>query len=274
MRNKNIRLPQSADTDVQQVARSTRHYRYGYSRSSDCRRWGEPGQDYLTLAERESSLSFVLCDGVSQSYEGGFAARFVGDRLLDWLLSFGETAALQPGDGQRLLNQFMKELTKEASQCLQEQAISPSIQGLLREALSLKKEQGSATMYCGGRIDYPGTQHPNGRLLLVWQGDIRCRIWRDRNETTAELPGDLLSVRGQWNSVAGPVGGMSFWYCTELLLKQRKGELLLYTDGFQALDRYPRVTGELLSELLASETEHPSSDDISFLQVTWDFTSS
>ncbi|XID94307.1 hypothetical protein ACF3MZ_07230 [Paenibacillaceae bacterium WGS1546] len=266
-------LSQTSDTSVRERSSSTCPYRYGYFRSSECREAGEPGQDYLTIAERDNSLSFVLCDGISQSYYGEFAAKFVGDRLLDWLSSVEAHPADPMLEWQRELDRYMRELTVEAGVRLQDHLVPPDIQGWLRDVLTEKKKRGSATMYCGGRIDFPGKPYPDGRLLLAWQGDIRCRIWRDREERTEELFGDRFHTRHQWNSVAGPVGGMPNLFCSSLLQGGNTGELLVYSDGFQALDRFPFLSDLPLAELMANEASRPSSDDICFYQVNWNFTS-
>ncbi|MFC6551967.1 hypothetical protein [Cohnella cellulosilytica] len=272
MMDERIQLPQSSETPIQLRSGPNLQYRYGYARSSECREADEPGQDYLTFVESEESLSFVLCDGVSQSYYGDFAAKFVGDRLLEWLLDGEAYATETPSEWQRRLNRYMCEVAADAEERLKVREVSPDMHEWLRDVLAEKKKRGSATMYCGGRIDFPGTQFPDGRLLLAWQGDIRCRIWREREELTQDLLGNKFRTDQQWNSVVGPIGGMPHLIYSSLLQGGTKGELLLYSDGFQALDRYPSVSDMPIQELFSNEAGHPSSDDISFLQAIWDYT--
>lgn len=272
MCRRRVQLPQAVETPIQASIRSGWAYHYGYSRSAESREAGDPGQDYLTFEERAECLLFALCDGVSQSYYGDLAAKFVGDRLLDWLAVEGEADAEISGlDRQAHLDQYMRRMTATAGEIVRKHVIPPGIQGMLRDVLLEKRERGSATMYCGGRIDLPRESLPEGRLLLVWQGDIRCRVWSGDVEETSERLGSRFHTTQQWNSVTGPVGGMPHVYESRLLQGGAGGELLLYTDGLGILDSYPRVSAHQLSECSDNEAMRPSSDDISYLQVNWQF---
>jgi len=83
--NRRIELPQQSETGLQQVRQSSWTYLYGYSRSAESVASGDPGQDYLSFADSDSSFNFALCDGISMSYFGDIAAKFLGDRLIEWL---------------------------------------------------------------------------------------------------------------------------------------------------------------------------------------------
>lgn len=256
---------------MQQASRPGWACRYGYVRSMECRQAGESGQDYLALDIGDQGLSFVLCDGISQSYYGELAARMVGDRLLDWLAEAGEAARDEPEALRRHWDACSRELAASASQTIREHEISTDIQGMLREVLLDKKRLGSATVYCGGRIDFPCDAFPGGRLLLVWQGDIRCRIWNGTSEVTWSRLGNRFHTREQWNSIAGPTGGIPHLFMDRLLHGARRGELLIYTDGLKVLDSHNPVTGQALAQAVASASGQPASDDISYLQVQWDY---
>lgn len=165
----------------------------------------------------------------------------------------------------------MRSLTSLADTIVQQHRMPPHIQGLWRDVLTEKKDRGSATMYCGGRIDFPRFTLPRGRLLIVWQGDIRCRIWNGAREETMCRLGERFDVRQQWNSKLGPLGDMPHVYEDQLIHDEAGGELLIYTDGLQVLDTLDRVLEKQLSEYSVNEAMKPSSDDMSYIQVNWHF---
>lgn len=257
---------------MEQISRPGWSCRYGYSRATECREADDPGQDYLTLDIGDNRLQFVLCDGISQSYYGELAAKLVGDRLLDWLADIGVPSPADQVQLQRRWENSLRELTITADELLRQHVISPDIQGMLREVLSDKKRLGSATMYCGGRIDFPDNAIPEGRILLAWQGDIRCRIWNGTAEATEARLGNRFDTREQWNSVAGSIGGRPHLMVDRLLRENKRGELLIYSDGLQVLDRLDIVPAQQLAAAAAEEARHPASDDISYLQIQWDYT--
>ncbi|THF73932.1 hypothetical protein [Cohnella fermenti] len=263
-------MSQRMETEVRQrILCEGREYSYGYSRSRESRLGGEPGQDYLTFAESAEALCFALCDGIGLSYYGDYAARFVGDRLIDWL---AELPRANEGGAELSyrLDRYMRQMTAEATEQLREHEIPPTITGMLREVLSVQKKKGSGTMYGAGRIDWPSAELPEGRIVLVWQGDIRIRLWADGVEASARL-GDNFHTRHQWNSVAGPVGGPPCVHCDKLASLGRRGALTIYSDGLQALDRFASpLPVPQLATLLNGEARHPSSDDISVFQANWE----
>lgn len=59
--------------------------RYGYGRAAETVHQGDTGQDFAAVRMKGNVCNFVLCDGVGMSYLGDFAARFLGNALLDWL---------------------------------------------------------------------------------------------------------------------------------------------------------------------------------------------
>jgi len=268
-----VQVSQYAETAMQEAIRDGWLYRYGYSRAMESQAAGDPGQDYLTIAEQEGSLQFVLCDGVSQSYYGDLAAKFIGDRLLDWLSDVGDRQESHDSGLQTSLRRYLTALTGEAQTLVRQHHIPPEVPDMLREVLQAKKELGSAAMYCAGRIDLPNESKPDGRLWLVWQGDIRCRIWNGSAEESKMRFGDRFHTWHQWNTTAGAVGGMPHVYQDRLVHGGKRGELLLYSDGLQALDCMACLTDERLAEIAADEAGHRSSDDICYLQVMWDFNS-
>src|SRR5204863_8715190 len=85
MRHDTLQVAQDRETPVRVERYAAFSWRYAYARSSDTRRVSDPGQDYLTFCYDDSAFAFALCDGVSQSFFGDLAARFLGDALINWL---------------------------------------------------------------------------------------------------------------------------------------------------------------------------------------------
>lgn len=269
MMNQRIQISQQSETEIRQVSRSVWEYEYGYSRSAESRNAGDSGQDYITFLEGEGYMLFVICDGISQSYFGEWAAKFLGDHLMDWLqnLNIGDwdEALLQ-----RSLDRYLTNITVIATESLKLHQIPPHIHGMLRDVLSAKKDKGSGAVYGCGRIDLPNDDFPEGRLVLAWQGDIRLRLWSDQMEVTAKL-GDRFHTFHQWNSAKGPVGGMPYVYCDSLRIGGTRGALLLYSDGLNALDPIEHISKDLLLLLLKAEAEEASSDDLSVFHLCWNY---
>ncbi|GKU77593.1 hypothetical protein L3i20_v219900 [Paenibacillus sp. L3-i20] len=242
-------------------------YHYGYSRSTEARESEDIGQDFLTFFEEKDYVSFAICDGISMSYYGDFASSFLGESLLQWLLTIDE-AEVETEALSAHLHTYLLDKAKEADERLKDHQIPTYIKGMLRDVLLSKKKLGSGSIYGCGRIDWPCEAYPEGRIVLAWQGDIRIRLWSEGHERKG-LFGNRFHTREQWNSVSGPVGGSPHTYVGDLLGLGSEGGLLLYSDGLQALDSMEQVLPEEMSSTIRSESLNLSSDDMSIFQVQW-----
>lgn len=265
---KPIRLPQEMDTDIQSVSDSIWQYQYAYYRSMESREVNDLGQDYVTYLADEDCMSFVICDGVSLSYFGDLAARILGDQLLSWLYS-QEQIEIDTRSIQSDLETYLVEITNAATRQLDTHKIPDYIQGILREVLLDKKEHGSDSIYGAARIDLPCSVYPKGRILIVWQGDIRIRLWSHNEERTEEL-GNQLASSHRWNSKVGPVGSLPHVYCSDLISFGTKGRLILYSDGLKDLDCLINPDIDEIKSALNISIQDPSSDDMSFFNIDWD----
>lgn len=245
-------------------------YQYGYSRSAEARELGDTGQDYVTFIEGEDSIVFALCDGISMSYYGDFAASFLGESLRDWLTTL-DPASNETTELSHQLYELLKVKAEEARKQLIDHHIPSYINGMLREVLLAKKKLGSGAIYACGRIDMPSEDIPQGRIVLIWQGDIRIRMWAGAQEKKGYL-GDRFHTREQWNSTAGAVGGIPHVYMDHLMNWGNQGKLLLYSDGLQAMDHIDDTSQEGMSRIMKKEADNPSSDDMSIFQIRWHFT--
>ncbi|WP_035119749.1 protein phosphatase 2C domain-containing protein [Cohnella panacarvi] len=265
-----IGLPQNAETKSRTIHSGTWTYRYGYIRSSDCRQSGDPGQDYVAFEDKSGALAFVVCDGISLSYYGDIAARFAGDKLLDWL---GSEDARHGGPAvvRQSLERMLQEAAGECASLLDRHTYPASLPAIVKEALDAKKRLGSGTVFACGRLDPPGGQYPGGRMLLAWLGDVRVRWWGKDGEFTYRDP-STIDTRHQWNSSDGTVGGGPWIHIEDRLASAgRNGELLVYSDGLAALDAFRTIDAVTLERVLERESLHPSSDDMSYKLIRWNF---
>jgi len=271
-----LRVPQDSETQVQIVQRRSFSYRYAYARSTETRTANDSGQDYLVIREGDRTFVFALCDGVSQSFYGDLAARILGDALVDWL--WQALPPMSDADAiQIALTAYLEELTAFATLEVQQQALPPDLPVMLREVLEQKRILGSESTFVAGRVDLPGPDLPDGRVILIWMGDSRLRLWESqpmtneesRSERTAEL-GNAFHTAERWSSRHGPVGGRPHVFVIPI---EQNGHcqlagLTVYSDGLTALDEfsYP-VPNPTIQDLIARSSESATSDDISFLEL-------
>jgi len=265
-----IALPQHAETKPRTIHNGIWTYRYGYIRSSDCRRAGDPGQDYLAFEDRDGALAFAVCDGIGMSYYGDIAARFMGDKLLDWLGSedarYGEVQAALHS-----LKHMLQESAGECTSLLARHTYPASLPPIVKEALEAKKKLGSGTVFACGRLDPPNAQYPKGRMLLAWLGDVRVRYWGKDGEVPFREPA-TIDARQQWISSTGTIGAGPWIYIEDRLAEAgRNGEVLVYSDGLAALDAFRVIDSVTLDHVMGREALHPSSDDISYKLIRWNF---
>ena len=252
-------LPQEWETPTQVVRRVGFSYRYTYARSADSQASGERGQDYLTIREDEQRLAFALCDGVSQSFFGDLAARWVGEALLSWLWE-----ELPPSDDHEKLQVSLAHRLRALAATAQEQVNTlPLPEGLplmVRDVLEAKRALGSQSTFAGGMIDTAAK-----RFILVWMGDSRIRLWGpDGLEHTDEL-GDTFHTHERWSSHQGLVGEVHVFTAP----LEGVSRIAVYSDGLAqaagSLATSPR--NQALDALITDAGHSPTSDDVSFLEL-------
>ncbi|PQP89513.1 hypothetical protein [Paenibacillus sp. AR247] len=139
--------------------------RYAYGRAMETLLQGENGQDFVGVQTYGDVCNFVLCDGVSMSYQGDFAARFLGNTLLDWLDHTRDWSSAG-------FTEFMTSITESASAQLRRLAPPGGVPSLLREVLEDKQRMGSQSMYICGRIELPISRKKQGRLWTDGLADL------------------------------------------------------------------------------------------------------
>ncbi len=264
-----VQVPQEHDTPLQRGRSGGFAWRYRYARAADAREAETSGQDYLTLHVAEGSLAFALCDGVSHSFFGNLAARFLGDSLLSWL----DQEATLTGEVNSSLGTALREhlaaIVDEATAVVEQFPLPAAMPALQREALEEARQRGSESTFVCGRIDFPDGSVAHGRLLLAWMGDSVLRLWGPDGEISSMLEGAFATAE-RWSSRSGPVGSSPHVFVCPLLVEGRLAitRVAAYSDGLQALDRSADLPDdETLELLVAALADSPTRDDVSFLDI-------
>lgn len=262
-----LKVPQDRESVVQMVRRQALAYRFAYARAADTRAAGDVGQDYLTLREDAHSVVFALCDGVSQSFYGDLAARYLGDALVAWL---GERlpATMSANAIRAALTVYLRELTGPATERVQRQPLPSDIPPMLRDVLREKQSLGSESTFVCGRVDLPGPSFPDGRVVLAWMGDSRLRLWQGDDVHAADLGGDFETSQ-RWSTRRGPVGGDPSVFVAPVAQGDRRvRRLMAYSDGLSTLDGVDEdLSNYTLQDLITQAGKAATSDDVSFLEI-------
>lgn len=261
-----ISLPQDRETPVSVVIGEKMTYRYAFARSNDCQLAEDNGQDYLSLHHKNNVILFTLCDGVSQSFFGEIAAKYLGDTLVKWFSSYlpaGTDADLI----RETLEQTLRDAIPEASELVEAHQLETDLPEMLRAVLEDKRRIGSESTFIGGRIDLPGTDYPEGRVVFAWLGDSRLRIWNEDEEMTSTLPGEFQTMQ-RWSSRRGLVGSSVHVHVAGITGAQGIKRVLLYSDGLSSLDNITTLlSNEQMQVCINHEGDLPASDDIAVLEI-------
>lgn len=232
-------------------------YRFMFARSAESQANGDPGQDFLAYREEGSRLAVVLCDGVSQSFYGDLAARFLGKRLLDWLW------ALEPGDEEALRMQllnFLAGLVPEAAREVAAVQLPASLPQMLVQVLEEKRALGSETMFTAALFD-----RAYGRVVLASLGDMRTRVWSATGREITVSLGEKHDSSQRWSTLMGPKGQPR----VKILDLRAISSLVLYSDGLASMDdsSVNTISNAILSRAIQQTFLDPKSDDISFFEI-------
>jgi len=251
----------SAQTGEQPLTRYQGAFkcRYGYGRAAETVHQGDSGQDFAAVRMDGNVCTFVMCDGVGMSYLGDFAARFLGNALLEWL----ETT---PNPTAEAVEHLLQELTVPASEQLKKIQPLDNSPLLLREVLMEKRSRGSQAMYVCGRIEL-SRGLGKSRMWMAWQGDSRIRLWRNGHEQSGAFQ-NHCRTNERWSTLEGPVGGKPHIY--EAKLSNEQIRLQLYTDGLNDLDAVQAyIPDEHIQVLLDATHTGGLEDDAAFIELEW-----
>ncbi|SFF06594.1 hypothetical protein SAMN05428981_11416 [Bacillus sp. OV194] len=258
---------QKKETPVSSVYRDPFSIRYGYARSSETQEADDSGQDFLAFEVKDRSLVFAVCDGVSLSFCGDLAARFLSGKLIQWL---GELPADEYRDEagvKEKLASYLTELTVEGTETIRKHRLPNFMPPILREVLEEKRTKGSETMFICGRIDMADEMTSQAGMFLASSGDIRLRVWNSSGEVTSD--GKMQpETKKRWSTKDGLIGGDIHTVTGQSFGEVRR--IAVYSDGFSAIDGLKQLPStDQLQILVKKSLQSPLSDDLSFLDIAW-----
>ena len=262
-----LELDQSYETPVTELRRGPFKIRYAYARSRDCQDSNENGQDYLIWRAESYRIVFALCDGVGQSFFGGIAAQILGEVIVDWLwkVDLEDTKAM-PIQLTQDLHKLLDSQRAIATKLIDEKDITSVDNEIIRDALETRRKQkGTQSNFVCGLIDPPNQYFREGRVLLFWLGDAKLQIWQGAMNNTARLNADWNSQEG-WSSRFGIAGEIHSFRGS----LQDLNCVIAHSDGLDPLRSKltPSMASGELDNGIKSLRELPSSDDVSFLEIS------
>lgn len=239
-----------------------------YARSRESRQGDDMGQDYITYRVTDDSILFCVCDGVSQSFYGNLAAKYLGDSLLQFM---SESDCFNSADSEVVkykLSSGLQQMTAPATNMINHYELPSHIGGLFREVLEEKRLKGSETTFVCGKISYTADSN-KGQITVAWLGDTAIRLF----DHGTEIPG-LVSGFSQWNrwsTCHGVMGeGPSILSMDLAKGSGRPNCIQVFTDGlmgYRNWKRYPENAE--LRQMIETSYNHVASDDVSFLEIRW-----
>ncbi len=252
-----ITLNQDDDTPARREYIGSAALTYLYDRSRDSQRAGARGQDFIAFWGDAQRLAFAVCDGVSQSFYGDLAARFLGEKLVAWLAE-----SPFPADQDAFCAALSAQLAAwqpEAEALVMAHPLRPDLPPMLRDALLRKRENGSESMFLAVLVD-----QAVGSFAACWMGDLRLRLFDGTGEEMP-LPNAHWEMRQRWSSRVGAKNG-----APQVLIMPLAGiaRLMAHSDGFGSrADMLKRFTLESLNALADELLSLPTSDDLALLDV-------
>lgn len=259
---------QTRDTFAHAALGSGVRARLLYFRCQEARDQRLTGQDYARVAVRpgDGRIAFCVCDGVSSSFRGDFAARYLGAHLVDWLLALPEERA-PITEVASTLSDKLTQWADLAQQELLRQELPASTSPLVLEVLQeLRLSHGSEAVFLAGLIE-PALTNARPRVLLCWMGNVTARLLPDVGR---DLSADLFrDDRNRWSTARGFRGQLN---ARALTLPSLAG-LLVYTDGLAAIgSTLSDATDEQLQAAALAQLEQPDNDDMTLLDLRWSAT--
>lgn len=228
-------------------------------------------QDYVlaNVQQDGSSLCFCVCDGVSNSYRGDFAARYLGAHLVQWLQNlpaFNWTSTSWKTQLRAELDTWSRAAHSELLQI----SLPMSLPYLVREVLEEQRNTyGSETVFLGGRINR-ATSLASAKaehaveIFLCWMGNVTAHLFTGKDHCIV-LGDDDASAKG-WSTGRGLRGNLSTWH-TGLTTLER---LIVHTDGLDMIEKQlPELSDEALQNQARRLLLMPQNDDMTALILQW-----
>lgn len=252
-------LSQKKETVLQEKKIKHFTYQYSYVRAKETQDLNESGQDFLAFQDNGTSFIFVLCDGVGLSFHGEIAAEFLGMKLLNLFETYQESG----WDIAELLNDQLENWIEEASEEVSAFRLPEKTPWLLRDVLEEKRKQGSEAMFIGGKIELIPNQD-KAHIAIVTHGDLFVQLFQDK-ENCSNVMKFERNIEKRWSTQRGIIGGELAVF-SKTLSRQEANRIVIHSDGLAPLKQYNFE--EVLKEIKRAQNS-PTSDDISFLDVSW-----
>ncbi len=202
------------------------------------RSWFKEGdfqsQDYLFMRRTPDKVVFAVCDGVSKSFDGEFAAQYLGRGLVNrlWL---PDMHTVQPNELKDQLHAYLTNppVRDEANRLVHQVGILDLVQGDATRVpgqVERREKYGSHTVFATGRIDFDPKWTYHGRINLAWAGNTR--IWVRHGDIWEHLTASTLTDVNRWTTKDGLQGRLSTWSGRV----EDTDQILVYTDGLPELD--------------------------------------
>jgi hypothetical protein len=257
-----ISLPQDSETPAHRdlapgTAGTYTAFTYVYARSRDTREAHSTGQDFIAYRYDEQRIAFVVCDGVSQSFFGDLAARFLGLRLVEWLWT-ADTS--DQSKYLSALNDALQGWSHDATVLVDAKTFRADLPEMQKIALERKRANGSESMFVAGQID-----RQTNRLALCWLGDMRLHLWAQDDNKRIEIPGAVWETRERWSTRVGPKNG-EVRGCVLPLTGIRR--ITAHSDGVgHFVDSFSRLAQDQLGPMVDELQMAPTSDDVSVFDI-------
>ncbi|MBO1580141.1 protein phosphatase 2C domain-containing protein [Bacillus sp. XF8] len=252
-------LPQLEETPLQEETTEIFTCRYSYFRAKEAQELDEGGQDFLAFQVSGNRFIFALCDGVGMSFHGEIAARFLGTKLLKLF----ETCLDKEQDFSNFLYKSLQDWEKEAMEEVKAFQLPRDTPWLLRDVLEEKRNHGSESMFIGGTIEViPNRDEVN--VMLVAHGDSFLQLFQE-NKKCFDLIEYERNTENRWSTHRGILGG-ELKIISKTLARKEANRLVIHSDGLMPLLHY---NFEEVTEEIKRAQSSPTSDDISFLDISW-----
>lgn len=252
-------LPQVKETLLQEQSTKYFTYRYSYFRAKETQELNEIGQDFLSFQVSGNRFIFVLCDGVGMSFHGEIAAEFLGTKLLELF----ETCLDKEQDFSAILDKNLQEWKKEAIEKVEAFQLPQDTPWLLRDVLEEKRNHGSESMFICGTIEViPNRDEVN--IMVVAHGDSFLQLFQEDKKCLDSIEYER-NTENRWSTHHGILGG-ELKVISKTLARKEANRLVIHSDGLMPLLHY---NFEEVTEEIKRAQSSPTSDDISFLDISW-----
>jgi serine/threonine protein phosphatase PrpC len=265
----------SLKTDQSQNLFVRQPFSYGslrllYQRCRESELQSSPCQDYAEIAGNadDTTVCLSVCDGVGGSYQGDYAARYLGDAMVGWLAQM----PLGHQDNHALANALVNQMaqwSQDSHADLNRMEVASSTPALVREVLEeTRSGYGSETVFLSCRIDLLHTEQQGDQkvqpanMLMCWMGNVSAQIFTAPDTFTAfNLPGD---DRNRWSTARGLRGSVA----VRFLHVKDLHRLIIYTDGLADVGEHIwRMDDTELCDHARNTLAMPSNDDMTVLDI-------